>query len=132
MQEKELGLATLLLLNVLLFVVASQQMQTIGFYVQTSLVFFYLFQGGVFLITLLEKKPSTSIPGITFLVMFCNAFFITGTGYMIATVICSITGLIITTLKFYKKHLRKTIKKQDILDKELDDSWEKDPHVIYE
>lgn len=132
MQEKELGLATLILLNIILFNMASQTMGDIAFYAQTALLLFYVFQGGVFFMTLIEKNPSTSIPGITFLIMLVNTLFIAKTGYLLFTFMISIIGIAIASLKFYKKHIRKMVKKKDILNRELDDSWDEEPHIIYE
>ena len=81
--------------------------------------------------TILTRKSSSLLPIIIVLVMTLNLFLIPPRGYPVYVIGGSIIIiLIVFSIKIYKK--RRVIKKQEEIDKELDDNWEEEPHILFE
>ena len=129
--EKDFGIATLILLNILLFTMSSFEKQLFFFLFQSVFISFYCFTCMSYFYTILRKKSSSTLPIIIILVMALNLFLIPPRGYPIYVISGSIAITIVTlSIRIYKK--RKVIRKQDEIDKELNDNWEEEPHILFE
>ncbi len=71
------------------------------------------------------------LPFLLFIMMFVNAFLIANQLLLSLLILTSsITGLIALSIKFY--HRNKTKSRKKIIERELDDFWKQEPHVLYD
>ena len=120
------------MLNVLLFTILSFDMKILDFLIQSLLIAFYCFVCLSYLYTILKKNTSNSLPTILFLIMIINIFLLRYKNNLYILLIAStIVGLVASGIRVYKKR-QKIIRKKEEIDKELDDDWSEEPHLLFE
>lgn len=137
--EKNLSTATLVLLDIVILTRTCFQIKGNWFYFQVIFTGLYIFLTYSYLKTLLTKNPSTRLPTIIFILIFLNTINISSkisTENALILIIISTAGIIVSSIKLYKKYKyikhKKLVRRQDEIDKQLDDSWTESPHIIYD
>lgn len=130
--ERDLGILTLLMVNTLLFTTTAFRMELFEFLLQALFISFYCFLTLSYSYTILRKEQNQSMPIIIFILMILNMVLVQFTieVYLILTTSILI-GISSLCIRIYKKR-KKIIKKKYEIEKELDDNWEEEPHLIFE
>ncbi len=137
--EKALSTITLLLFSLVLFFQASRSLPDGLFYIASILLLLVGFLCFVFIQTVFANNPSSSLPFLSFNSLLLGTIIMSkhiNVFYAISLISITILGLIITSLKMYAKIKQlgttQTYRKTDEINKELDDDWNEQPHLIFE
>lgn len=134
--ERELGIMTLLVLSILIIAMEAISIGNGTFYLLGASVLSTIFLAFTYLDTVVRGRPSTSLPGIIFLInLFSGLLFIRqlDPANAMALALACIIGIIASSIRIYKKQKkRRLLRKREEIDKELDDPWKETPHIIYE
>ncbi len=129
--EKDFGISTLILLNILIFTISSFEQVTFLFLFQSVFIAFYSFTCMSYFHTILMKKPSQLLVVIMISVMVLNSLIIPPNTTFIFIIFSSIAIITISlTIRIYKR--KRITRKKDEIDRELNDEWEEEPHILFE
>jgi type III secretory pathway component EscU len=137
--EKALGTTTLLLFSLVLFFQATRYLSNASFYLASIITVLVGFLSFVFVQTVFAGKTSSSLPFLSFntillaTIIFAKQIPVT---LITALLISTILGLFVSSLRIYRKikiiKQLKTYNKSTEINKELDDEWNEEPHIIYD